>query len=92
MEYAALGLSIVNLAFIILTFFFNRNNDTKKDSKEEKDKESKAQYDLGRMAEKLDTVGKQNDKILEKLDSLYKEVNEKIKDAITEHEKRFHNK
>lgn len=92
MQYVSLGLSIVTVVFCILTFFFNRNNDTKKDSKDEKEEEKNEQYKWGVMDTKLDNVIRDVNKILDKLDTTDKETSIKIKEAISEHERRFHNK
>ena len=92
MQYVSLGLSILSAVFVILTFFFNRNNDTKKDSKDEKEEEKNEQYKWGVMDTKLDNLSKQVDKILDKLEFYDKEFEEKVKEAIAEHEKRYHNK
>lgn len=92
MQYVSLGLSILSAIFVILTFFVNRNDNTKKDEKEDKEEAKSTQYKWGVMETKLDNVSKQVDKILDKLESTDKEVNEKIKQAIEEHEKRYHNK
>lgn len=92
MQYVSLGLSILSAVFVALTFFFNRNNDTKKDSKEEKEEAKTTQYKWGVMETKLDNLTKQVDKILDKLDSYDEELDKKIDKAISEHEKIYHNK
>ena len=92
MQYVSLGLSILSAVFVILTFFFNRNNDTKKDSKDEKKDAETNSYKWGKWEEKLDNLTKQVDKILDKLDLYDKEFDEKIGKAIAEHERRFHSK
>lgn len=92
MQYVTLGLSIVSIIFVILTFFFNRNDKTKTDNKEEKEEAKSTQYKWGVMETKLDNLVKQVDKILDKLEVNDKEYDEKVKLAIEEHEKRFHNK
>lgn len=90
MQYVSLGLSILTVIFCILTFFFNRNDNTKKDEKEDKEEAKSTQYKWGVMETKLDNLSKQVDKILDKLDVSDKEVDEKIKNAISEHERRYH--
>lgn len=92
MQYVSLGLSIITGIICILTFFFNRNDNTKKDEKEDKEEAKSTQYKWGVMETKLDNVSKQVDKILDKLEINDKEVDAKIKLAIEEHERRFHNK
>lgn len=92
MQYVSLGLSILTVIFCILTFFFNRNDTTKQDSKEDKEEAKSTQYKWGVMETKLDNVSKQVDKILDKLDIYDKEFEEKIKKAIEEHERRYHDK
>ena len=69
MQYVSLGLSILSAVFVILTFFFNRNNDTKKDSKDEKEEEKDTSYKWGVVNEKLNNLEKNVNKILDKLDS-----------------------
>lgn len=92
MQYVSLGLSILTVIFCVLTFFFNRNDNTKKDEKEDKEEAKNTQYKWGVMETKLDNLVKQVDKILDKLEVNDKEFDEKIKQAIEEHEKRFHSK
>lgn len=91
MQYVSLGLSILSAVFVALTFFFNRNNDTKKDSKEEKKEAETNSYKWGKWEEKLDNLTKQVDKILDKLEAYDKEFDEKIDKAIAEHERIYHN-
>lgn len=92
MQYVSLGLSILTVVFCILTFFFNRNNDTKKDSKDEKEEEKDTSYKWGVVNEKLNNLEKNVNKILDKLDSYDKELDEKIEKAIAKHEHVYHNK
>jgi peptidoglycan hydrolase CwlO-like protein len=92
MQYVSLGLSILTVVFCILTFFFNRNNDTKKDSKDEKEEEKDTSYKWGVVNEKLNNLEKNVNKILDKLDSYDKELDEKIEKAIAKHEHIYHNK
>lgn len=92
MQYVSLGLSILTVIFCILTFFFNRNNDTKKDSKDEKEEEKDTSYKWGVVNEKLNNLEKNVSKILDKLDSYDKELDEKIEKAIAKHEHIYHNK
>lgn len=92
MQYISLAISIVTGIICVLTFFFNRNNDTKKDSKEQKEEAKTTQYKWGVMETKLDNLSKQVEKILDKLDFYDKEFEEKINKAITEHERRYHSK
>lgn len=96
MEYIALGVSLITLVFLILTFFFNRNNDSKKDikedSKEEKEETKDSSYKWGVVNTKLDSLEKNVSKILDKLDVSDKEVDEKIEKAIEKHERIYHSK
>lgn len=92
MQYVSLGLSILSAIFVILTFFFNRNNDTKKDSKDEKEEEKDTSYKWGVVNEKLNNLEKNVNKILDKLDAYDKELDEKIEKAIAKHEHVYHNK
>lgn len=92
MQYITLGISIISIIFVILTFFFNRNNDTKKDIKEEKVEEKDTSYKWGVVNEKLNNLERNVTKILEKLDSYDKELDEKIEKAIEKHERIYHNK
>lgn len=92
MQYVSVVTTVISLIFCVLTFFFNRNSDTKKDSKDEREEAKATQYKWGVMETKLDNLSKQVDKILDKLDSYDKEFDDKIKAAIAEHEKRFHDK
>ena len=92
MQYVSLGLSILSAVFVILTFFFNRNNDTKKDSKDEKEEAETTSYKWGVVNEKLNNLEKNVNKILDKLDSYDKELDEKIEKAIAKHEHVYHNK
>ena len=91
MQYVSLGLSILSAIFVILTFFINRNNDTKKEGKDEKDEAENKSYKWGKWEEKLDNLTKQVDKILDKLEIYDKEFDTKIEKAIADHERRFHN-
>ena len=90
MQYVTLALSIISIIFIILTFFFNRNDGVKKDIKEEKDEEINASYKMGVMNNKLDNLEKQVSKVLDKLESYDKEFDEKIEKAIQKHEQIYH--
>ena len=92
MQYITLGISIISIIFVILTFCFNRNNDTKKDIKEEKVEEKDTSYKWGVVNEKLNNLERNVTKILEKLDSYDKELDEKIEKAIEKHERIYHNK
>ncbi len=92
MQYVSLGLSILSAIFVVLTFFFNRNNDTKRDSKDEKEEEKDTSYKWGVVNEKLNNLEKNVNKILDKLDSYDKELDEKIEKAIAKHEHIYHNK
>ena len=92
MQYVSLGLSILSAIFVVLTFFFNRNNDTKKDSKDEKEEEKDTSYKWGVVNEKLNNLEKNVNNILDKLDSYDKELDEKIEKAIAKHEHIYHNK
>lgn len=91
MQYVSLGISLITLTMCILTFFFNRNNDTKKESKEEKAEEKDTSYKWGVVNTKLDNLENQVNKILDKLDSTDKEFDEKIEKAIQKHEHIYHN-
>ena len=92
MQYISLIISIITVILCVLTFFFNRNDSTKQDDKEDKEEAKSTQYKWGVMETKLDNVSKQVDKILDKLDVNDKEFDEKVKSAVEEHERRYHNK
>lgn len=91
MQYVTLSISIITAVICVLTFFFNRNGDTKKDGKEEKKEAETNSYKWGKWEEKLDNLTKQVDKILDKLEAYDKEFDEKIDKAIAEHERIYHN-
>ena len=92
MQYVTLGISIISIIFVVLTFFFSRNADTKQDGKDEKEETKDNSYKWGKWEEKLDNLTKQVDKILDKLESYDKEFDEKIEKAIQKHENIYHNK
>ena len=69
--------------------FYGKKVEEEKDEKEE---EKNQQYKWGVMDTKLDNVIRDVNKILDKLDTTDKETTAKIKEAISEHERRFHNK
>jgi len=86
MQNISLIISIITVVICVLSFFFNRNNDTKNEKNQEKD----ASYKLGKMEEKIDNVGRQIDKILNRLDFFDNEIDGKIEKAIQQHEKTYH--
>lgn len=96
MQYVNLAISIITIIFVILTFFFNRNNDTKKDikeeGKEEKEETRDSSYKWGVVNTKLDSLEKNVSKILDKLDLYDKELDEKIEKAIEKHERTYHSR
>lgn len=92
MQYVSIVTTVISLIFCVLTFFFNRNADTKKDGKEEKEETKDNSYKWGKWEEKLDNLTKQVDKVLDKLESYDKEFDEKIEKAIAKHEQIYHSK
>lgn len=84
----ALALSILSVVITVLNFAFNRKDKAVKDTKELDENitdQKLINYRLGQVEVKLD-------KILDKLDSYDKEIDERIKKAIEQHIREYHRK
>lgn len=81
-------ISILSIVFCILTFTLNRKDKSSKEAAEEQKQYSK--HDL--IEWRLNKIDEQLEKILNKLDTYDKEVDEKIKVAIKHHIAEFHHK
>ncbi len=84
----ALALSILSVVITVLNFAFNRKDKAVKDTKEldeDKSDQKLINYRLGQVEVKLD-------KILDKLDSYDKEIDERVKKAIEQHIREYHRK
>ena len=84
----ALALSILSVVITVLNFAFNRKDKAVKDTKEldeDKSDQKLINYRLGQVEVKLD-------KILDKLDSYDKEIDERVKKAMEQHIREYHRK
>lgn len=82
----AVALSILSVVVTVLNFAFNRKDKAVKDTKEldeDKSDQKLINYRLGQVEVKLD-------KILDKLDSYDKEIDERVKKAIEQHIREYH--
>ena len=79
----SLGISLISIILCIATFVRNGNKDTKKETSDES-------YKWGQLDAQLQNMGKQIDKILDKLDVQDKEADEKIQKAIEQHIAAYH--
>lgn len=84
----ALAISIISVVITVLNFVLSRKDKSNKDIQEEQKQFSK--HDL--IEYRLDKIEKQLEKILNKLDTFDKEIDEKINIAMKHHVAEFHNK
>jgi type II secretory pathway pseudopilin PulG len=84
----ALAISIISVVITVLNFAQSRKDKSNKDVQEEQKQFSK--HDL--IEYRLDKIEKQLEKILNKLDTFDKEIDEKIRIAMKHHIAEFHNK
>lgn len=84
----AFAISIISVVITVLNFAQSRKDKSNKDVQEEQKQFSK--HDL--IEYRLDKIEKQLEKILNKLDTFDKEIDEKIRIAMKHHIAEFHNK
>lgn len=84
----ALAISIISVVITVSNFALSRKDKSNKDIKEEQKQFSK--HDL--IEYRLDKIEKQLEKILNKLDTFDKEIDEKIRISMKHHIAEFHNK
>ena len=76
-----MAIAIISCILAVLSFFFGR---TKENGQE--------QYKMGVIDTKLNEISKQLQALSDKLDRFDKDTEEKIKQAIAQHEKIYHGK
>ena len=81
-----LGISLLSIAFTIIAFVLNRKDKSNEQVEEEVKQYSK--HDL--IDYRLNELTKKVDKILDKLDTFDKEMDEKIKTAFKHHINEYH--
>ena len=81
-------LSILSIIFVVLNFVFGRKDKTTKDIKDET--KQFAKHEL--IEWRLDRIDKQLERIIEKLDTYDKEIDEKIDTALMHHLREYHKK
>lgn len=74
-------IAIVSCIIAVLSFFFSRKNEG-----------GQAQYKQGVIDTKLDEISKKIEALSDKLDRFDKDTDEKIAQAILQHERTFHSK
>ena len=79
----ALAISITSIVITVVNFALNRKDKARNDTKEDS-------YKWGQVEEKLSNIEKTLAKIVNKLDSFDKEVDEKIEKAIDNHVAMYH--
>lgn len=84
----ALAISIISIVITVSNFALSRKDKSNKDIKEEQKQFSK--HDL--IEYRLDKIEKQLEKILNKLDTFDKEVDDKIEQKIKFHIAQYHKK
>ena len=82
----ALTISILSVVITVANFVMSRKDKSTKDVKEHQKEFSK--HDL--IEYRLDELTKKVDKILDKLDTYDKEVDEKVRRAVENHIKQYH--
>lgn len=80
-----LAISISAAVISIVSFALSRKDKSSKDAGD-------SQFKMGVLENKIDNLSKQVEKILDKLDSYDKEINEKIDEAIRHHVAEMHHK
>jgi len=88
----ALAITILNCVLGVVTFANNRKKDVVGEVKEENKEKVVDVADKKLIEYRLEQVEKKLDKILEKLDTYDKEIEERINKAFEEHIKVYHNK
>lgn len=86
MEYLPMIISIIGCVISVSAFVSSRKDKAKEDTEQEVKQYSK--HDL--IEYRLDELSKKVDKILDKLDTTEKEMDEKIKLALKHHIAEFH--
>lgn len=84
----SLAIAIIGSVMTVINFVFARKDKSNKDIREEQkqfDKHSLIEY-------RLTSIEKQLEKILGKLDSYEREINDKVNEAIENHVKVYHKK
>ena len=84
----ALAISIISIVITVSNFALSRKDKSSKDAQEEQKQFSK--HDL--IEYRLDKIEKQLEKILNKLDTFDKEIDDKIKVAMKHHIAEYHSK
>lgn len=77
----SMAIAIISCIIAVLSFFFGRKNES-----------GQEQYKMGVIDTKLNEISKQLQALSEKLDRFDKDTDERIKQAIMQHEKAFHSK
>lgn len=88
----AVALSILAAVISVASFVLGRKDKAVKDIKEEDKEKIWDVADKKLIEYKLEQLEKKLDKILEKLDTYDKEIEERINKALDEHVKVYHNK
>lgn len=76
-----MAIAIIGCVMAVLSFFFGRKNEN-----------GQEQYKMGVIDTKLNEISKQLQALSDKLDRFDKDTEEKIKQAIAQHEKVYHGK
>jgi len=76
-------IAILGCVIGVLSFFYGRRDKTVKDNGE-------AQYKMGQIDAKLETISKQIENLSDKLDTFDREIDLRIEKAIGAHEKAYH--
>lgn len=84
----AMAISIISIVITVSNFALSRKDKSRKDAQEEQKQFSK--HDL--IEYRLDKIEKQLEKILNKLDTFDKEIDDKIKVAMKHHIAEYHSK
>ena len=79
----ALALAIASFVIAVLGFAFGRKDKSTKDTGD-------YQYKMGVIDTKLDGISDKVQKVSDKLDRFDKDIDERIKEAIAQHEKIYH--
>lgn len=77
----SMAIAIIGCIIAVLSFFFGRKNES-----------GQEQYKMGVIDTKLNEISKQLQALSDKLDRFDKDTDERIKQAILQHEKLFHSK
>jgi len=79
----SLAIAIVGCIIGVLSFFYGRRDKSVKDSAE-------AQYKMGQIDAKLETISKQIENLSQKLDNFDREIDLRIEKAIESHIREYH--